>query len=159
MWEFLEWLDNESIPLVIFSASGLGGDSIRSYLEFHGQLKSNIHVVSNTFTWSEEGIANGRLEPVIHVFNKEISAIRSQPEIYSSISDKRDVILLGDSIGDTHMADGHDADTVLKIGFLTKNPEKNLAEYMQKFDIVLVGDGDMGIIIDTIQNMKIENDC
>jgi 5'-nucleotidase len=96
---------------------------------------------------------------VIHVFNKEISAIRSQPEIYSSISDKRDIILLGDSIGDTHMADGHDADTVLKIGFLTKNPEKNLAEYMQKFDIVLVGDGDMGIIIDTIQNMKIENDC
>ena len=91
---------------------------------------------------------------MIHVFNKEISAIRSQPEIYSSISDKRDIILLGDSTGDAHMADGHDADTVLKIGFLTKNPEKNLAEYMQKFDIVLVGDGGMGIVMDMLSNSQ-----
>ena len=52
------------------------------------------------------------------------------------------------------MADGHDADTVLKIGFLTKNPEKNLWEYMQKFDIVLVGDGDMGVVVDILKNLQ-----
>lgn len=111
-------------------------------------------MVSNTFTWNEDGVANGRLESVIHVFNKEIGAIRSQPEVYNFIRSKRDIILLGDSTGDSHMADGYDADTVLKIGFLTKNPEKNLREYMQKFDIVLVGDGDMGVVVDILKNLQ-----
>lgn len=49
------------------------------------------------------------------------------------------------------MADGHQSDVVLRIGFLTENPDANLAEYMQKFDIVVVGDGDMSIVNHIIQ--------
>ena len=45
--EFLDFLHNNNIPLVIFSSSGLGGDAIEIFLRKHKRFYDNIHIISN----------------------------------------------------------------------------------------------------------------
>ena len=75
------------IPIIIFSANGLGTDPITSYLTSHHLMFSNIHIVSNAFTWSPDGRANGYRQPVIHSFNKSIAGIKKFPDIYAYVKD------------------------------------------------------------------------
>ena len=57
---------------------------------------------------------------------------------------RHNVVLIGDSLGDLRMADGVDNPAhVLKIGFLNVNLEQRMADYMDKFDIVLLDDQTM----------------
>ncbi len=59
---------------------------------------------------------------------------------------RQNVILLGDSLGDLHMADGLDnPEGVLKIGFLNANIEERLETYMNLYDIVLMNDQTMNL--------------
>ena len=59
-------------------------------------------------------------------------------------SQRKNVIVLGDSLGDIHMAAGvKDPNVVLTIGFLNHNIESSLETYKEQFDIVLVDDQTM----------------
>ena len=59
-------------------------------------------------------------------------------------SERKNVIVLGDSLGDLHMAAGvKDPNVVLTIGFLNNNVESSLETYKENFDIVLVDDQTM----------------
>lgn len=53
---------------------------------------------------------------------------------------------MGDNIGDAKMAEGMDhCDVIVKIGFLGRNVEANLQNYIKEFDIVLIDDHTMDV--------------
>jgi 5'-nucleotidase len=89
--------------------------SIEKYLENQNSLYKNISLIGNEFIWSDNDVAVDFKKPIIHSLNKDETAIREFPEIYKEIEDKKNVILLGDSIGDTQMIDGFEYDNLLKI--------------------------------------------
>jgi 5'-nucleotidase len=50
----------------------------------------------------------------VHSYNKGETVVKDLP-IYNEIKDRKNIILLGDSLGDPHMADGFDYETIIKI--------------------------------------------
>jgi len=70
-----------------------------------GPLSPSTHVISNRMVFNDEGFLTGFSEPLIHMFNKHERHDSSAP-YYDAICSRRNVILLGDGLGDVHMADG-----------------------------------------------------
>ena len=140
--EFFDFLHEKKIPLVIMSSGGLGGDSITMFLEKYGRLYDNVHVISNIYEWDSEGNAVSVKDPIIHTMNKDETIVRKYP-IFKEIKDRKNVLLLGDSLGDLGMIKGFDYNTLIKIGFLNDKVEKYLPKYRQDFDVVLLNDTNM----------------
>jgi len=143
--EFFSMLHEHKIPVVIISSNGLGGDSISMYLEKENIAYDNIHIISNSYIWDEDGNAIGVKEPIIHVANKDETVIRETP-VFDLIKDRGNVILLGDSIEDIKMVKGIDYDNIIKIGFLNENQEKSLEAYKRDFDVVILNDSGMSYV-------------
>jgi len=143
-----DWLDllrQLRIPLVIFSASGLGRESINIFLDRLKKHLPDIHVLANAFIWDEAGRAIGVREPIIHSYNKDETLIQNFP-FFSEIKNRRNVILLGDSLGDVGMVEGFEPDNLLKIGFLNVRAEENLASFKQVYDIIILEDASFAFI-------------
>lgn len=138
---FLDILHKKNIPLVIFSASGCG-DAIELFFEHHRVNYPNIFYVTNQFNWDENWKALGTKWPIIHGMNKDETVLKNIPEIYEKIKDRKNVILLWDSISDLWMIEGFEYDNLLKIGLLNNDFDLLRDEYTKNFDIVLEGDGD-----------------
>ena len=150
--EFIQTLKKKNIPLVIMSSSGLGGDAIRMYLEKAKMLFDNIHIVSNVFEWDENGNAVEVKEPIIHVLNKDETAIQDFP-VFDIIKDRKNVLLLGDSLGDVGMVEGFDFENLIKIGFLNEKIEESIKEYEKNFDIVILNDSDMNFVNELLEEI------
>ncbi|KAF1780497.1 HAD-like domain [Phytophthora cactorum] len=71
---------------------------------------SNVHVVSNMMRFDAQGVIQGFDGNLIHSLNK--TARESQ------LDKRRNVLLLGDSQGDARMAEGLNADEIIRVGFL-----------------------------------------
>ncbi len=140
---FLDYLNSHNVPLLIFS-SGIG-NLIEGYLEKENKLTPNIHILSNTFNFDPEGYATGYKDRIIHAMNKSETKIKNK-EYRHLISNRNNVILLGDSLGDLGMVDDLDVNLIVKIGFLNENIENKLALYKSKFDVVITNDGSMDYI-------------
>jgi len=116
----------EKIPLVI-----------QWYKEANGLL-ADTALVSNFLEFNESGQVLGlkESEELIHMYNKSQSI--QKISCGDKFSGRKNVVLLGDSLGDLKMADGvKDPEAVLTVGFLNKNIEKSLETYKDNFDIVL----------------------
>lgn len=133
---------NESwIPLVIFSASGCG-DAIPLFMQ-HNQCDSpNISYVINRFSRDEMGFAKGIEGEVIHALNKDEWVFSKFPELREKLEKRKNVILIGDGLGDAEMAQGSNHETLLKIWILTLETPELLKAYEEAFDLVLIGDDD-----------------
>ena len=138
---FLKTLNDLNIPLVILSASGCW-DAIELFFEHHKVNYPNIFYVTNQFNWDENGKALWTKWPIIHGMNKDETILKNIPEIYEKIKDKKNVILLWDSISDLWMIEWFECDTLLKIWFLNNDFDLLRDEYMKSFDIVLEWDVD-----------------
>ena len=169
------------LPALIFSA-GLA-DIIQEVLAQRADpavvaAGSSVGVVSNRMLWSsssssssagkegkegKEGRARlvGFSEPLIHMFNKNCSAVPvdlqpHKPPRWKGGPWRRHALVLGDGVGDAAMVDGALAppEAVLRVGFLNYNePEKHLAKYSRTFDLVLVGpsgDADMAPVLEIL---------
>lgn len=147
--DFLAFLNEHDIPVVIISASGTG-EAVPMFFEKREVDFANIHFVVNRFEWDEKGVAVDYKKPVIHSMNKDETVLEEFPEIYKKVRKRREVILLGDSLGDIDMVEGFDYSQLLKIGFLCYNVEENREQYRKNFDVVLEGDGDFGFISDKL---------
>jgi 5'-nucleotidase len=143
--EFLDFTHQKNIPVVIISGAGVGKESISMLLEKVGRLYDNIHIVSNRFIWDKNGRAIGVREPIIHVFNKDEMAIQKFP-FYSQIKDRKNVILLGDTLEDLDMIHGFDYENLLSIGFLNEEVKESLPFYKKVYDVVITNDGDMNFV-------------
>lgn len=149
---FLEYLHKKDIPLVILSGSG-AGEAIPFYFQNIGKDYNNIHYITNQLNWSDDGRALSIKEPVIHSLNKDEITIKNFPDIYQQVSKRKNVILLGDSLGDVHMIDGFDYDHLIKIGFLNYNIEETRSLYLENFDIIITDDGDFEAVNNLIKDL------
>jgi 5'-nucleotidase len=143
---FLKFLSENNIPIIIISANGLGTDSIEMYFEKEWFLTPNVKIISNEFYWDENGNAFGYDKRVIHVFNKDETVLRDFPEIHDLIENKRNVILLWDSLGDPWMIEWFEYDNLLKIWFLNEKEEELLVKYKENYDVILTQDNDAEFI-------------
>ena len=148
---FIQTLRDKNIPLVIISSSGLGTDIIAMFFEKAGLLHDNIHIISNTYQWDENGQAVGVREPIIHGLNKDETAIAKYP-FYDIIRNRTNALVLGDSPGDISMLHGSNVVNSLKIGFLNDS-DTNKQQYVEAYDAVMLNDQDMEYINDLLKKM------
>lgn len=150
--EFIDFLHEEKIPLIILSSAGLGGDSISMYLKKQGKLYDNVHIVSNSYEWDSKGNAVSFKEPIIHVMNKDETVIQNY-KFFNLIEKRKNVLLLGDSVGDVGIVSGFDYDNLIKIGFLNEKVEENLEKYKENFDIILLNDTNFGYVNELLRGI------
>lgn len=141
--EFLDLLHKYNIPLVIMSSSGLGVYSILGFFKKEKRAYDHVYIISNSFEWDKNGRAIKVREPIIHSMNKDETVVKDFPSIYKVIKDRKNVLLLGDTLEDTEMITGFDYDNILKIGFLNKNVKENLKYYKKVYDVVVLNDSGM----------------
>ncbi|MBU1091568.1 hypothetical protein KKA27_01770 [Patescibacteria group bacterium] len=151
--DFLDFLYENNIPLVILSASGCG-DAIQLFFQNIKKDYSNIFYVTNSFNWDENGRAASTKEPIVHCLNKDETILEKIPKVYQSIKNRRNVILLGDSVGDLGMIEGFDYHNLLKIGFLNFDYDKSRKDYKENFDVVLEGDGNFSFVNALIRSLQ-----
>ncbi len=148
--DFLNNLYRHQIPLLIFS-SGFG-NFIEKYLIQENKLTPNIHIISNIFEFDKNGFITNYKDKIIHVFNKSEVSITNKKYL-NSISKRKNVILLGDSLGDAAMADGTDHEVIIKIGFLNEKVEESLNKYKENFDVIILNDGPMDYVNNLLQEI------
>ncbi|XP_045492528.1 7-methylguanosine phosphate-specific 5'-nucleotidase [Colias croceus] len=141
--DLIMWSDKHQVPVLVFSA-GLG-ECVVAALEAANFLLPNVKVISNFLAIDKNDTIVGIKGEVIHTYNKNEAVIKNT-EYYEMVKERNNVVLLGDNIGDAGMAEGMDhCDVIIKVGFLGRNVDANLNNYMNKFDIVLVNDHTMDV--------------
>ncbi|XP_069107509.1 7-methylguanosine phosphate-specific 5'-nucleotidase A-like isoform X2 [Argopecten irradians] len=143
VWLF-DHLHDLDIPMLIFSA-GIG-DVLEEVISVHATHHSNMKVVSNYMAFDECDRMVGFQGDMIHVYNKNENAIHDS-DYFPSLEKRSNIMLLGDGIGDLHMADGvTHVSNKLTIGFLNVKIEESLELYTSKYDIVICADETMDIV-------------
>jgi len=147
--EFFGYLKNNRIPLVIMSSSL--EDLIDEFMTQKGVYSDNVHVIANSFEY-ENGKAV-RYKRIIHVFNKHEMEIKGLP-VYDKLLERKNVLLLGDSLGDLGMIEGFPYDNLIKIGFLNQDVDENLEKYKKVYDVLVLNDGDFSFVNELLEEIK-----
>ena len=148
--EFIDFLYEKNVPMMIISSSI--GDMIEGLLRLQGRLYDNVHIIANTLKFDKNGKFAGIKDKIIHSMNKKEILLRGLP-VYSIVEKRKNVLLLGDSIGDLGMVEGFPYDNIIKIGFLNEEIEARLEEYKKKFDVVITNDHDMNYVNELIKQI------
>jgi 5'-nucleotidase len=143
MKDLFKKLDNNNVPVVIISANWLWLDSIKTYLEYEKCLYPNINVVWNSFTFWDDWYVTWYKSEIVHVFNKDETALEQFPEIHDKVELRKNVILLWDSLWDVWMIEWFKYDNLIKIGFLNDKIDELLEIYLEKYDLVVTWDSGM----------------
>jgi len=151
-FEFIDFLNKYDIPLIIISASGLGGDAIAMCLKKIKKLLRNIHIISNSFKWGKNNKAIAVKKPIIHAMNKNGDLIKSSA-IFKIIKNKKNILLLGDSLDDINMAEGLDYNNLIKVAFLNENVDECLEDYKSNFDVIMLNDSSLFFINNLVKEI------
>lgn len=121
--EVFEKLKNAEVPVLVFSA-GIG-NVVEAILRQNGLVTDNVHLIANFLKFNGnicEGFKNEH--NILHAYNKNQHVVEKE---YSHFWRGRpNVILMGDVIGDAHMADGIKTnEEILKIGYLYPHVSTN----------------------------------
>lgn len=149
--EFFDLVHNNQIPLVVFSSSGIG-EAISLYFKKINKDYKNIHIITNSMKYDKKGNAIAIQEPIIHVFNKGEIALKGLP-IMKELKDRKNVILLGDSLGDLDMVEGFNYDNIIRIGFYNYE-EESLDDFKKNFDVIILNDGNMDFVNKLIREVS-----
>ncbi|MDD4271306.1 MAG: hypothetical protein PHF50_00695 [Patescibacteria group bacterium] len=144
--DFFKLLRINKIPLVIMSASGLGDESVKASLRQSKIQSNNIYIISNTLIWDKKGRMIGFKKPIIHSANKDEAKIKNFPVIWRKMKKRKNVILLGDRLGDVDMVTGFNYDHLIKIGFYNHDEKENLKQFKKKFDITILNDSSLDYV-------------
>jgi len=151
-FEFFNLLEQNSIPLVILSANGLGTISIRLFFERVGLPTENIHIVSNNLLWDDQGFLVGAEGPFIHSLNKKGIMIEKYP-FYAAVKSRKNILLLGDTLEDADMAESFDEENLIRIGFLNKEVETQVKKYGKKYDALILHDGSFSFVNELLRGI------
>jgi hypothetical protein len=77
--------------------------------------------------------------------------LKENPKIYNKIENRKNVILLWDSLWDHHMIDWFEYKNLIKIWFLNDKEDELLESYKEIYDIVLTWDNEGEILNDLIK--------
>jgi len=147
--EFFNILKDNDIPLIIMSSSV--GDLISEFIKQKQLDFNNIHIISNLFEFDKSG-KSIKIKKIVHVFNKHELELKSLP-IYKELLNRKNVILMGDSLGDLGMVSGFPYDNLIRIGFLNENKENNLEEFKKNYDIIFTDDPDMTYVSELLKKI------
>ncbi|KFD56448.1 hypothetical protein M514_02552 [Trichuris suis] len=135
--EFLSWSEKNGIPVTVFSA-GIANIIRELFNHRVGRVPLNMRVIGNEFSFDEFGTVCGFFEPLIHTYNKNISAIKCRDDFMGSLKDRRNIVLFGDTLGDARMDLGiGETERILKIGFLNHTVDGMKESYMRAYDVVI----------------------
>lgn len=155
--KFREWLElffnilkDNQIPLVIISASV--GDMINAYLLQEWYLSDNIHIVSNLFEFDKSWRVISVKNPIVHCLNKS-EVILNQFGFFDKIKNRKNVLLLWDSLDDLEMVGGFDYKNLIKIWFCY-DLEK-LEEYKKAYDVLILNDIGMDCVNQLLEEILI----
>ena len=151
---FLDELNVQSIPIIIISANWLGSDAIELFFEYHKIDSKNIDIISNKFIWDKNWVAIDYEKPVIHVFNKDETVLEKFPEIHKKIENRRNVLLLWDSLWDPNMVDWFNYKNLIKIWFLNDKEDELLEAYKEKYDVIITWDWDFDLVNEIMLDIK-----
>jgi len=143
--QFFDFLYKYNIPLIIMSANGLGDESIKTFLQYKKIVYNNIHIISNTLKFDKNGHFIKVIEPIIHSMNKNETVIKNL-KVFKKIENRKNIILLGDGLGDINMADGFNYNKIIKIGFLNDNVDKKIGFFKENYDVIILNDSSMEYI-------------
>jgi 5'-nucleotidase len=146
MKDILKKLYTKKIPLVIITANWLWVDSISSYLEYEECKYDNIHILWNKFIFWNDGYVIDFEKAIVHVFNKDETCVSQFPETEKVIKNRKNVILMWDSLWDVGMIEWFDYDNLIKIWFLNDNVDELLEKYLESYDLVLTWDTDVSFL-------------
>ena len=148
--DFLSYLHKNNIPLVIMSSSL--EDLIEEFMKQKKVLTDNVYIIGNKFEFGKTGKAVG-IERIVHVFSKNEMTLESLP-VYSELLKRKNVILLGDSLGDIEMVEGFDYENILKIGFYNDSDE-DLKAFKKMYDVLILSNGNFDYVNDVLRQIKI----
>ncbi len=149
--ECIDLLHTDNVPLIIMSCAVLG-EAISMLLQKERRLYENVYIISNSFEWDKNGNVLGIKQPIIHTMNKDETAIQDYP-VFEVIKNRKNVLLLGDGLGDVGMIEGFDYDNLIKIGFLNEAIKENTEEYKKNYDIIILNDSDMNFVNKLFKNL------
>lgn len=149
--EFFKTLKNKKIPLLILSAAL--GDVIEKLLKVNRVNYNGIHIISNFFNFDKKGTITGYKGKIVHSLNKNEFEIQNA-SFYKKIKERKNIILLGDTIDDLKMVEGTKYDEIIKIGFLNENAKERIKEYKKAYDVVILNDGTMNFVNNLIKKIK-----
>ncbi|KAI3387466.1 hypothetical protein SNEBB_005915 [Seison nebaliae] len=150
--EFFQFILEHQIPLFIFSAgiSNIISEALKVHLNirsiiYHQDMNgmemtgsNTINIIGNSLQFDHNRKLCAFSKPVFHSFNKFMGSVNR-----SVWSQRKNCLLLGDSLGDVNMTNGNEyIENTLKIGFLNYTEEKRhvyLEKYKNIYDIVLIG--------------------
>lgn len=151
--EVLENLHNKKIPLVIMSGAGIG-NMVLKFLDKQNLLFNNVYFIGNTLKFNKQGKFLGvEDDKVIHVLNKKEVEIKNLP-LYREIKDRKNIILIGDSIEDSKITEGYEYNNIVKIGFLNDEKEESLEDFKKNFDVIMLNDSDMSFVNKLLEKIK-----
>ena len=87
--------------------------------------------------------------------NKNETFVKNFP-VYKTIKNRKNVLLLGDSLHDVEMITGFDYDNLIKIGFLNENIKENLPHYKKVYDVILTNDNSMDFVNNLLKQLLIQ---
>ena len=150
------------VPLLVFSA-GLG-DTIEEFMRQTGTYLSNVDVVSNFMRFDDDGTLVAFQPDLIHSLNKNYQHVLRQrrergsgERVVSELhaTQRRNVILLGDSVGDVQMSVGlDDASVILRVGWLNGAwpvEAEKLAKYEAVYDVLVGNNGGMECVLELLE--------
>jgi len=133
----LDWAREKDIPVIIFSSSGVGTNTIKMVFERYGikpEDYPNLKIVSNVLKFDEDGKFVGVEEPIIHSWDKNLGRLRQKlPKIDEILKNADVLVAIGDNLGDKKVAEGFDGE-VFGICFA---PDDIRQECEKIFEVVL----------------------
>lgn len=156
MKELFLFASEKSIPVIIFSASGVGEIPIRFFLERFGMYAEQVYIVSNRYEVGSAGEFVRQIPPFIHGLNKNEDVLTFFPEIAHTIKSAEYVLLFGDSLHDRDMVEDSHHTEVHRVGFLSETDKDKesaqLPKFKETYDTVLLGESGVEEIVNTLKN-------
>ena len=146
--EAFQLLHKYNVPVVIMS----GGPAymIQKQLELSGIMTGNIHIVANYYEYDAEGFMTNYKQPIINSQNKYEIILRQFP-FFNQLTERTNVILLGDQIDDLGMIEGFDYENLLT--FVFANEKENEEVFSKKFDVVIKEKGNFNFVNDILKQI------
>jgi len=141
--KFLNFCYSSNIPVSIISA-GLRSVIIESLNWINDRLHPNvldkIKYFSGNEIFDENNILVGFDKPLITCLNKHLIIQK-----YDKLT--KNAIIMGDLIADLDMIRGINFENSIKIGFYNLKDDRSLNDFLDSFDIVIKGDGNLSSIV------------
>jgi len=155
--EMFELLQRGEVPLLVFSAgiANVIAEVFKQKLRF--PLVDSTHIISNWMIFDASQTHVGFSQPLIHMFNKDETQTKGT-QFERAVAERKNVLLLGDGLGDVTMAEGIPHDNVLKVAFLNEKVEELLPKYRAAYDVIITHDGDMAHVVELLKEIAAQGE-